>query len=103
LFGPALLLDSASHSLGTRSSPRIQGADDNAEGPLADILHVPPSFDYDCLKGMQVLEDVFGSNVVPSTLVIREEYKTLLEALVRDDRQRAFVLTGHPGIGSYET
>jgi hypothetical protein len=72
-------------------------------GPLNDILQVPPSFHYDVLKGLHVLRDVFGASVVGKAIVIREEYRKLFKALEEDYHDRAIVVTGHPGIGSYKT
>ena len=64
---------------------RVNENDDDVDGPLADILHVPKSFNYSCFKGMQVLRDVFGAaSGMDGALVVREEYGILLKALEED-------------------
>lgn len=84
---------------------RVNKNDDDVDGPLADILHVPTTFNYSCFKEMQVLRDVFGAAaVMGNALVIREEYGILLKALEEHYYDEdAIVVTGQPGIGSYET
>ena len=77
---------------------------DDADGPLSDILHVPTSFDYECFDKMEVLRDVFGTaSVMDCGLVVREEYGILLKFLEGQLTWRPVVVTGQPGIGSYDT
>jgi len=80
------------------------GEDGDKDGPLADILHLPISFKYTCLKEMQELTDIFNTqSAMGSVLVIRKEYERLYDALVNDfPTTRCFTVAGHPGIGSYE-
>ena len=76
---------------------------DDADGPLSDILHVPTSFNYECFDKMEVLRDAFGkASVMNCGLVVRGEYGILLKALEGDD-ESDIVVTGQPGIGSYDT
>jgi hypothetical protein len=75
---------------------------EDIDGPLLDILQVPPSFNYDCFEQMDVLRNVFGRSVLDRALVIREEYRKLFKALEEDYKDRAIIVTGHPGIGLYE-
>ena len=78
--------------------------DDDADGPLTDILHIPTSFNYECFQEMRVLRDAFGeASVMMGGLVVREEYSILLQALEELTDEGAIVVTGHPGIGPYET
>ncbi len=62
----------------------------NVDVPLADVLHVPPSFDYCCPKEMRVLRDDFGAG--PSSFVrsIEKLFKGLQGASIvachRSDR-----------------
>ena len=79
--------------------------DDDADGPLTDILHVPTSFNYECFQEMQPLRDAFGrASVMDSGLVVREEYSVLLQALEGSyEHIHAIVVTGQPGIGPYDT
>jgi hypothetical protein len=70
-------------------------------------LVIPSHFKYRYLKEIQGLKNDLGANTgqedIEDVLVIHEEYKILHEAL--EDHLRYFicvVVTGHPGIGSYE-
>ena len=83
---------------------RVNENDDDVDGPLADILHVPICFNYNCFKEMEVLRDVSGAAcVMHGALVVHEEYGILLKVLEEVYNLRSMVVTGHPGIGSYET
>ena len=53
---------------------------------------------------MEVLRDVSGAAcVMHGALVVHEEYGILLKVLEEVYNLRSMVVTGHPGIGSYET
>ena len=100
------------HSEGTIYKTDISDAetgsvDDEIYG-LADKLRVPPDFHYRYFKEIQVLKSALGVNSgqedIEDVLVVREEYKMLRQALEDDLKSiRSIVVTGHPGIGSYET
>jgi hypothetical protein len=80
--------------------------DDDVDGALADILVVPPQFKYRYLKEIRGLKSALGTNPgqdEEDVLVVREEYEMLCQALEENRKCRAFVVTGHPGIGSYES
>ena len=84
------------------SDNKAGSADDDVDGALADILLVPPKFTYRFFKGMREIKSVLGAGSdTDDILVIREEYKTLLKVL-ETRKHRGVVVTGHPGIGSYE-
>ena len=78
----------------------------NDEFPdIADKLKVPDQFTYQYFKGIKLLKKHL--HVDPGqedVLVIREEYKVLRQALEDDlNDVKSVVVTGHPGIGSYES
>ena len=91
---------------------------DLKDGPLRDILHIPASCQYDCFNEMQSFTDAFeAAATVRNVLVVRKEYEILREALEEKEKeeeekkkrkeghrdQLSVVVTGQPGIGSYET
>ena len=78
---------------------------DFKEGPLRDILLVPDSISYDCFEEMPALTDAFMTTRGWDTLVVRKEYELLRKAMEEAVSQGclAIVVTGQPGIGSYET
>jgi hypothetical protein len=73
-------------------------ADDDelyVEGGITD------SFDYSCLDGIaQVARALSLPLRVQDILVIRAEYEAILDMLEQDS-EKAFVVTGQPGIGSF--
>jgi hypothetical protein len=80
--------------------------DDDEIYGLADKLAVPPNFNYWYFKEIQSVKSALGAQHnrgEEDVLVVREEYKMLRLALedLKDDR--SIVVTGHPGIGSYES
>jgi hypothetical protein len=81
--------------------------DDDEIHDLADKLDVPPQFNYRYFKEILSLRRTLGANPgldFEDILVIREEYEKLCRAL-EDDLEGfdSIVVTGHPGIGSYES
>jgi hypothetical protein len=73
---------------------------------LADKLVIPSEFNYRFFKEIRGLKVAVGANpgeAVDDVLVVREEYETLRWALEGDLNYRSIVVTGHPGIGSYES
>jgi hypothetical protein len=101
-------------SKGTISKTEISGEsgsvddDEDVVDALADKLKVPPHFNYRYFKEIQGLKSALGASPgrdFQDVLVVREDYETLRQVL-EDQRQEgyhAFVVTGHPGIGSYES
>jgi hypothetical protein len=96
-------------SKGTISKTEISGdetgpVDDDA---FADTLDVPPNFKYRYLEEIRSLKSALGVNPGEDEedfLVVRHEYKMLRKGLEKESKfKRAIVVTGHPGIGSYET
>jgi len=84
------------------------GSVDDEIPDLADKLNVPSHFNYRYFKGIQRLKNDLGANSdqedIEGVLVIREEYEMLRRALEGDiEHYRAMAVTGHPGIGSYES
>jgi len=81
--------------------------DDNVDEALADKLKVPLEFDYEYFEDIQHLKIALGASPgqdFEDSLVIRDEYKKLRQALENDSvNYRAIVVTGHPGIGSYKS
>ena len=76
---------------------------DFTEGPLRDILHIPASYEYICFTEMlSVIKAFTAGPIIGNVLVVRKEYTKLREVLEKDSRA-AIVITGQPGIGSYET
>ena len=77
------------------------------EGPLHDILHIPASHQYDCFKEIQSFTDAFEAAPIPrNVLVVPEEYEIHRKALEEEKGYKSphgIVVTGQPGIGSYET
>ena len=89
-----------------RTGPVDEDNLDFTDGPLRDILHIPPSYEYDCFKEMQAFTDAFAAvPILKNSLVVREEYKILRKVLEEEVLKscRGIVVTGHPGIGSYKT
>jgi hypothetical protein len=86
----------------------IDEEDEDETGPvdaLSDKLEVPSTFDYLYLEEIRSLKSALGANSGQEEedfLVVREEYVLLRQALERL-KKRAIVVTGHPGIGSYES
>ena len=91
---------------------------DFKEGPLCDILRIPDEYTYDCFREMHAFTQVFASRaIVKNVLVVRKEYEILrkaleeMEAKKEEEQKRkkgpkdqlGVVVTGQPGIGSYET
>jgi hypothetical protein len=77
---------------------------------LADKLEVPSTFDYWYFEEIRSLKSALGANSDQEEedfLVVREEYELLRQALeglaLEGLKKRSFVVTGHPGIGSYES
>jgi len=81
--------------------------DDEVDGALANNLKVPPEFEYRYLEDIRTLKSALGANPGEDEedfLVVRKEYEILREGLEDESKyERAIVMTGHPGIGSYET
>lgn len=70
----------------------------DADDATADI---PDRWDYTCLDNIDLIADAL---CMPTKtfdfLVIRREYDLLREMIERNSSTGAFVVTGHPGIGS---
>jgi hypothetical protein len=81
--------------------------DHNIDGSLADKLVVPLHFNYQYFEEIQSLKSALGAQPdqdEEDVLVVRQEYEILRQALEGDLKDyRSIVVTGHPGIGSYET
>jgi hypothetical protein len=78
--------------------------DDDVDDGLADKLKVPPDFHYRYFKEIWGLKCALGAFPGEGVLVVREEYEALRRALEDDLKyKRSIVVTGHPGIGSYES
>jgi hypothetical protein len=81
--------------------------DDDVDDGLADKLNVPPDFHYRYFKEIRGLKRALGATPredLGDVLVVREEYETLRQALEGDLKSKhSIVVTGHPGIGSYES
>jgi hypothetical protein len=81
--------------------------DDDVDGALADKLNVPSHFKYRYLKEMRHVTMTVGTGSgmeEDDVLIVREDYEMLRQALEDDVKYyRSFVVTGHPGIGSYES
>jgi hypothetical protein len=102
-------------SVGTISKTEISGDesgsvdddDDDVDHALADKLKVPPDFHYRFFKEIQGLKLALRADPgedYEDVLVSRGEYETLRQALEVDLKyKRSIVVTGHPGIGSYES
>jgi hypothetical protein len=78
--------------------------DDDDEG-LADKLEVPLIFNYRYFKEIRSLKQALGAKPgqdYQDVLLVHDEYETLRQILEKK-RCSSFVLTGHPGIGSYES
>jgi hypothetical protein len=100
-------------SEGTISKTEMSGSvddDDDDENDeynlLADKLKVPPSFKYRYFKEIQGLKSALGASPgrdFRDVLVVRDDYKVLHEVLYDRREYGAIVVTGHPGIGSYQS
>jgi hypothetical protein len=81
--------------------------DDDVDGAFADKLKVPSEFEYRSLEEIRTLKSALGANPGEDEedfLVVHKEYEILREGLEHESKyKRAIVMTGHPGIGSYET
>jgi len=70
---------------------------------LADVR---PAFQYKCLTNIVQLKECLGlTGAKDEVLVVLRDYELLREAMQRGISigTRGFVLTGHPGIGSYDS
>ena len=88
------------------------------DSALRDILHIPDEYTYDCFREMDAFTQAFAAAaVVKDVLVVRKEYEILQKALEEKGKkqdeeykkkkkghkdQLSVVVTGQPGIGSYE-
>jgi hypothetical protein len=97
-------------SKGTISDSEISNktgsVDDDEIYGLADKLAVPPNFNYWYFKEIQSVKSALGAQHnrgEEDVLVVREEYEMLRLALEDLNDDRSIVVTGHPGIGSYES
>jgi len=74
---------------------------------LADKLVISSQFNYRFFKEIRHLKTALGANAgkeVDDILVIHDEYKTLCQVLEHDFKDKhSVVVTGHLGIGSYES
>jgi hypothetical protein len=85
----------------------VDDDDDDEIRDLADKLDVPSHFNYRCFEEIQDLKLALCANLgqedIEDVLVVREEYETLRQALEVDLKyEHSIVVTGQPGIGSYE-
>lgn len=72
---------------------------DSAEEAYADE---PNEFKYTCLDGVDIIASMLLSSMdIGNALVERPEYRSLCKMLESFGR-RGLVVTGHPGIGSYD-
>lgn len=73
--------------------------------PLTRKLYIPPIFRYKCFNQMRELKRALGSTTgTDDVLVVLNEYENLYQALEGDYKDAtAIVVTGHPGIGSYQS
>ena len=80
---------------------------DEVDIALADKLRVPTHFEYRYFEEIRSLKSALGTSPgrdKEDDLVVREEYEVLRQALENNgEDERAIVVTGHPGIGSYQT
>jgi hypothetical protein len=81
--------------------------DDDVDDGLADKLKVPPEFHYRYFKEIRGLKralSAYTGQDIEDFLVVRDEYDTLRRVLEDDLKyKRSIVVTGHSGIGSYES
>ena len=89
------------------------------DSALRDILRIPDEYTYDCFREMHAFTQAFAAPAaVKNVLVVRKEYEILRKALEEKEKkqgeeykkkkkghndQLGVVVTGQPGIGSYET
>lgn len=77
--------------------------DIDAEDDAEDVYQVAVDdhFDYTCLENLKTLILPFALMAIKDVLIIRPEYVLLRKTLDQHEQQhtRAFVVTGHPGIG----
>jgi hypothetical protein len=97
-------------SEGTIDKTEISDESDSVDDEiynLTDKLHIPPTFTYRYFEEILDLRTALGANigekVTDAVLVIREEYEILRKVLEKDREHRSVAVTGHPGIGSYES
>ena len=84
------------------SDTKSSSAEYHVERILQDKLKVPPVFSYQFFKGIREIKCGLGAGPdTQNVLVIRAEYEVLLKYL-EATKVRGLVITGHPGIGSYE-
>ena len=73
----------------------------------ADKLVIPSQFNYRFFKeirGLNIALDTDPGQAVDDILVVCDEYETLHRVLEHDLKdEHSIVVTGHPGIGSYES
>jgi hypothetical protein len=92
----------------TEISNETDSIDDDEIYGIADKLVVPPKFNYRYFKGVQSLKRALGADsgqIIEDILVIRDEYEMLRQVLENHPKSqtKSIVVTGHPGIGSYES
>jgi hypothetical protein len=92
----------------TEISDKTGSVDDDESYGLADKLVIPPQFDYRYFKEIRSLKSALGTDPgrgIEDILVIRQEYEMLRQVLEDNpkDFEKSIVVTGHPGIGSYES
>jgi len=85
---------------------KTDSADDDEDSYLADKLRLDTPFRYTYFKKIVLLRRALGdeNSAQEETLVVREEYDALNSALENVfAKVKAMVVTGQPGIGSYES
>src|SRR5258706_14177501 len=85
---------------------KTDSADDDEDSYLADKLGLAPPFRYMSFKNLNRVNRAFGdeNSGQDESIVVREEYKNILRALENELKPfDAVVMTGQPGIGSYES
>jgi len=81
-------------------------ADDDEDSYLADKLRLITPFHYVFFENINHVNRAIGNenSALDESLVVREEYKILYQALENELKTiKAMVVTGQPGIGSYES
>src|SRR5258706_2597686 len=85
---------------------KTDSADDDEDSYLADKLRLDTPFRYTYFEKFSFLRRALGdeNSAQEEALVVREEYDALNSALESDFAEvKAVVVTGQPGIGSYES